>query len=94
MSRDLKKPDNLAFSNGKYRKSIPQFDGYTGGKAWIVVHPNFGDCMVVAPSIPAAIVVAARVWKQTWTEYAFYSECRTTYKGNRKKLTMDGSAVI
>lgn len=92
MSSDRTQPARPAFANGKSR--LPRFDGYTGGTVWSVYHPNFGACMVVAPSIPAAIVVAARVWKQTWTEYAFYSECRTTYKGNRKKLTMDGSAVI
>lgn len=50
--------------------------------------------MVIAPSVPAAIVVAARVWKQTWTEYRFYSECQAIFKGDRKKLALDGKAVI
>ena len=94
MSRNVKKPDIPAFANGKQRKSIPRFDGYTGGKVWTVVHPNFGDCMVVAPSIPAAIVVAARIWKQTWTRLDFYAECKVIFKGDRKKLELPGTAVI
>ena len=94
MSRDFKKPDNPAFANGKHRKSLPRFDGYTGGKTWTVARPNFGDCMVVAPSFQAAIVVAARVWKQTWTKIDFYADCKVIFKGDRKKLELPGSAVV
>ncbi len=94
MKQDQTKPASPAFANGKGKLRFPRFDGYTGGKCWNVVHPDHGCCMVVAPSIPAAIVVAARVWKRTWTEYGFYSECNVVYKGDRKKLSMDGSAVI
>ena len=87
-------PASSAFANGKHRDRYPRFDGYPGGKVWNVCHPDHGTCMVVAPSIPAAIVVAARVWGQTWTEYEFYSSCRAVYKGDRKGLIMNGSAVI
>lgn len=87
-------PGSPTVANGKNRSQYPRFDGYPGGKVWNVCHPNFGTCMVIAPSIPAAIVVAARVWRQIWTEYDFYSSCRAVYKGDRKGLILNGSAVI
>lgn len=94
MNRDRAQPGNPAIFGAKKQPRYPRFDGYTGGKVWTVVHPKFGDCMVVAPSIPAAIVVAARVWKQAWTKIDFYAACRVIFKGDRKKLSLDGSAVI
>lgn len=92
--RNKSQPASPAFPNSKRRNRYPRFDGYPGGKLWNVCHPDFGTCMVVAPSIPAAIVVAARVWNQTWTEYEFYSSCRAVYKGDKKGIATNGSAVI
>ena len=94
MNNGRAQPGSPVLANGRQRRSLPRFDGYTGGKVWNVVHPNFGSCMVVAPSIPAAIVVAARVWKQAWTKIDFYADCRVIFNGDRKKLSLDGSAVV
>lgn len=94
MKQDRTQPARPAFANGRAGPRYPRFDGYTGGKIWCVTHPDYGSCFVVAPSNPAAIVVAARVWKQTWTELRFHSECLVQFKGDRKKLSLDGSAVI
>lgn len=66
-------------------KEKPRFEGYTGGKAWKVSHPEHGDIEVLAPSLPAAIATAARVWQRRWQEYAFYADCSVVPLGTEAK---------
>ena len=88
MSTKNKQPASPAFANGKSPGKIPRFKDYTGGKQWRVHHPDFGCCTVIAPSNPAAIVVAADVWGQTWTAIGFYASCTVSSAGEAKGVSV------
>lgn len=63
----------------KYRRHTD----YTGGKLWRVIHPDFGAVEVLAPSNPAAIVVASEIWGQRWQSMDFYARCFVQFVGRR-----------
>lgn len=53
-----------------------RFPGYTGGKIFEVTHPaRKKPVKVYAPDETGAILTAADVWGERWTDYAFYSNC-------------------
>lgn len=51
------------------------YEGYRGGKKWIVENPRFGRVRVAAPDEPTAMVAAARLWRTKWTAIDFYTSC-------------------
>ena len=53
-----------------------RFPGYTGGKIFEVSHSKRKKSVrVYAPDETGAILAAADVWGERWTDYEFYSEC-------------------
>lgn len=70
------------FRKGNVR---PCFEGYTGNRVWKVSHPAHGDIEVVAPSLPAAISTAAKIWGRRWQEYEFYANCSVVPCGVERK---------
>lgn len=51
------------------------YEGYRGGKQWIVWHPKFGRARVAAPDEASAMVAAAKLWRTRWTALDFYTGC-------------------
>jgi len=51
------------------------FAGYTGRKLYSVMHPRHGCLKIAAPDEAAAIVAAAKQWKERWHAYDFYTSC-------------------
>ena len=87
---ELREVDGLAKEYSDYmaplrKKEKPRFDGYTGNKIWRVSHPDHGEIEVFAPSLPAAIAAAAKVWGRRWQEYAFYADCSVVPCGVERK---------
>ena len=56
-------------------QTAPTFEGYEGGKMYIVSAPKHHDLTVYAPDENAAIVTAAKHWKERWQAWEFYSSC-------------------
>ena len=52
-----------------------RYDGYTGARMYRVEHPEHLAVNVAAPSRPAAICAAAKLWDEQWQELMFYSSC-------------------
>ena len=56
-------------------KTAPTFEGYEGAKMFVVSHPKHRDVIVHAPDADAAIVAAAKYWRERWQAWEFYSPC-------------------
>ena len=53
------------------------YEDYEGLKLWDVMHPRHRKVIrVAAPDEAAAIVAAAGFWKERWTDYEFYPNCK------------------
>lgn len=76
------------------QKRYPRFDGYTGGTVWSVRHPEHGAVDVLAPSVQAAIVVAAGVWGCDWKAISFYCDCVVKLIGRKAKLADGGTGAV
>lgn len=72
----------------------PRFKGYTGKAMWRVTHPVHGLLEVIAPSKPAAVIVAADKWGENWKSADFYLDCQCNYLGLKGSTVEIREAVV
>lgn len=56
-----------------------RYEGYVGCRMYRVAHEDHGSVVVAAPSGPAAICAAAKLWNENWQELLFYEACRVAW---------------